>query len=229
MASKAVALKAVVFDAYGTLLDVHAAMAGHAEKLPPDWERISAEWRMKQLEYSWVRTLTGAAHHADFWQVTQESLAFVAARHRISDPAVLSALLDAYRVLPAYPDAVPMLTALRAAGLRMAILSNGEPGMLRDAVEGAGLAPLLDAVLSVEDVGVFKPDARVYGLASQAFGLTFGEMGFVSSNAWDAQAAAAAGFRVFWCNRGGQPEEYGLGQSATVMSGLAALPALIGP
>ena len=217
-------MKAVVFDAYGTLLDVHGAMAAHADRLPPDWERISVEWRTKQLEYSWIRTLTGPGHHADFWQVTQESLAFVAARHRITDPAVLDALLAAYRRLPAYGDAVPMLTALRARGIRTAILSNGEPGMLHEAVDSAGLTPLLDAVLSVEDVGVFKPDPRVYGIAATAFGLGFAEMGFVSSNAWDAQAAHAAGFGVFWCNRSGQPEEYGLAGKATVMSGLIELP-----
>ena len=222
------ALKAVVFDAYGTLLDVHGAMQRHAEKLPPDWERISAEWRLKQLEYSWVRTLTGASHHVDFWQVTKDSLAFVAARHRIAEPAVIDALLDAYRTLPAYPDAAPMLQALRDAGIKTAILSNGEPKMLQSAVDAAGLAPLLDAVLSVEDVGVFKPHPRVYGIASAAFGLALPQMGFVSSNAWDAQAAGAAGFRVFWCNRSGQPAEYGLEASATVMSGLAELPSLMG-
>lgn len=220
-------LEAVVFDAYGTLLDVHGAMQRHAAQLPPDWERISQEWRQKQLEYTWIRTLTGPTRHADFWQVTQDSLAFVAARHRITEPAVLQALLAAYRQLPAYPDAAPMLAALRAAGIRTAILSNGEPAMLEEAVETAGLAPLLDAVLSVEDVARFKPHPSVYGIAANALGLPPERMGFVSSNAWDAQAAAVAGFRVFWCNRTHQPEEYGLQAAATVMSGLAELPALV--
>lgn len=220
-------LKGVVFDAYGTLLDVHGAMQRHADTLPPDWERISQEWRQKQLEYTWVRTLTGPVQHQDFWQITQDSLAFVAARHRITDPAVLDALLAAYRVLPAYADAAATLAALRARGIKTAILSNGEPSMLRDAVEAAGLSALLDAVVSVEDVGVFKPDPQVYGLAASALGLTFPEMGFVSSNAWDAQAAGVAGFRVFWCNRSRQPNEYGLEASATMMSGLADLPALL--
>ena len=217
-------IAAVVFDAYGTLLDVHGAMQRHAALLPPDWERISAEWRAKQLEYSWVRSLTGPAHHRDFWQVTQDSLAFVAARHRITDPAVLDQLLDAYRTLPAYPDSAPTLTALRGQGLKTAILSNGEPSMLRDAVESARLAPLLDAVLSVEDVGVFKPDPRVYALMTGRFGVKPEQIAFVSSNAWDAQAAAAFGCRVFWCNRTSQPEEYGLHAAATVIQGLAALP-----
>ena len=220
-------LKAVVFDAYGTLLDVHAAMQQHADRLPPDWERISQEWRQKQLEYTWIATLTGPKHHKDFWQITQDSLAFVAARHRITDPAVLDALLGAYRQLPAYQDAAPTLTALRNAGLKTAILSNGEPGMLAEAVRTAGLAPLLDAVLSIEDAGVFKPHPRVYALAAAALGFPLDQMAFVSSNAWDAQAAAAAGFHVFWCNRTNQPEEYGLAQSATIIPGLNALPAVM--
>ncbi len=220
-------ISAVVFDAYGTLLDVHAAMARHADRLPPDWERISAEWRSKQLEYTWVRSLTGPAHHRDFWTLTQEALAFVAARHGITDPAVLALLLDAYRQLPAYADAAPALQALRAQGLQTAILSNGDPGMLGAAVDGAGLTSLLDAMLSVEDVGVFKPDPRVYPLMTQRFGVSPQQIAFVSSNAWDAQAAAAFGARVFWCNRIGQPDEYGLSAAATVISGLISLPSLL--
>ncbi len=218
------AIEAVVFDAYGTLLDVHGAMQRHADLLPPDWERISGEWRAKQLEYAWVRSLTGPGRHKDFWQVTQDALAFVAARNRITDPVVLERLLDSYRRLPAYADAEGVLTALRGRGLRTAILSNGEPGMLADAVAAARLGPLLDAVLSVEDVGVFKPDPRVYALAANALELPPERMAFVSSNAWDAQAAALAGFQVFWCNRTGQPDEYGLRDVATELRDLSALP-----
>jgi 2-haloacid dehalogenase len=222
------ALEAVVFDAYGTLLDVHGAMARYAHKLPPDWERISAEWRTKQLEYTWVRTLTGPEQHRDFWQLTQEALDYVAARHRVTDPAVRSALLEAYRELPAYPDARPALSRLRTRGVKTAILSNGEPGMLAASVEAAGLASLLDAVISVEDAGVFKPDRLVYALAEERLELPAGRMGFVSSNAWDAQAAGHNGFRVFWCNRVGDPQEYGLEAGATVIAGLDALDAAIG-
>jgi 2-haloacid dehalogenase len=219
-------IRAVILDAYGTLLDVHAAMQRQADHLPPDWERISADWRIKQLEYTWIDTLTGH-HRRDFWQITQDALAFVAVRHRITDPAVLETLLEAYRRLPAYPDALPVLTTLRERGLRTAILSNGEPAMLHDAITAARLAPLLDAVLSVEDVGAFKPDRRVYALAEDRFSLPVGQMAFVSSNAWDAQAAAAAGFQVFWCNRTAQPDEYGLRAAATEMPGLSALPLLL--
>jgi len=220
-------IRAVVFDAYGTLLDVHAAMARHADRLPLDWKRISAEWRAKQLEYTWVRSLTGPAHHRDFWQVTQDALAFVAARHGITDSDVLQRLLDAYRHLPAYDDAIPALQMLRTHGLQTAILSNGDPGMLSAAVDVARLTSLLDAVLSVEDVGVFKPDPRVYALMTRRFGLTPGQIAFVSSNSWDAQAAAAFGCQVFWCNRSDQPDEYGLQGSATTMAGLADLSCLL--
>jgi len=221
-------LEAVVFDSYGTLLDVHGAMARHAEKLPPDWERISTEWRQKQLEYTWVRSLTGPDQHRDFWQLTQDALDYVSARHRITDPAVRSTLLEAYGELPAYPDVKPVLLGLRARGVKTAILSNGSPEMLRAAVDSAGLAALLDAVISVEDAGVFKPERRVYALAEKALGLPAAQMGFVSGNAWDAQGAAHYGFRVFWCNRTGSPPEYGLDQSAAAITDLHELESLVG-
>lgn len=215
-------LKAIIFDAYGTLLNVHGAMAQHASLLPPDWERISDEWRTKQLEYSWVHSLSGRTG-ADFWQVTQAALAFVATRHRITEPAVLQALLDAYLTLPCYDDAASTLLDVRARGLGTAILSNGTPTMLASAVASAEIGPLLDTVLSVQDLGVFKPDPRAYSLATQFYDCPAHELGFVSSNAWDAQAAGAAGMRVFWCNRSGAPAEYGLTQALTRLADLPAL------
>lgn len=218
----------MVFDAYGTLLDVHGAMRRHADRLPPDWARISAEWRTKQLEHSWVRTLTGPGQHRDFWEVTRDALEFVAARHRISDPQVLDALMESYRHLPAYPDAAPALEALRRAGLATAILSNGEPGMLDEAVRAARLHGLLDAVLSAEEVGAFKPLPSVYHLAVEALGGPANTIAYVSANAWDAQAAAVNGLRTIWCNRTGSPPEYGLDHSATMLDGLETLPALLG-
>ena len=219
----AMTIKVLVFDAYGTLLDVHSAMAAHADKLPPDWERISADWRAKQIEYTWVRTLTGAGQHKDFWTLTQEALAFVAERYRITDPTVIAALLNSYRHLQAYPDARAALQGARARGLRTGILSNGEPGMLADAVGSAGLTALLDAVLSVESVGAFKTDRRAYEMMAGHFGLDASEIGFVSSNAWDAYAAGVFGCRVFWVNRSRQPDEYGLRASATEIATLADL------
>jgi 2-haloacid dehalogenase len=200
-------------------------MAARAGSLPPDWERVSQEWRQKQLEYTWVRSLAGPPHHRDFWHVTREALDYVAARHRVTDPETRAALLDAYRRLPAYPDAAPALRRLRGQGARTAILSNGEPRMLGDAVRAAGLADLLDAVLSAEEVGVFKPDPRVYQLAADRLGAAPGEILFVSSNAWDAYGALSFGFEVAWCNRAQGPDEYGLRGRVQEIAGLDALAA----
>ena len=160
-------VRAVVFDAYGTLLDIHAAMGRYAARLGPNWQQISADWRMKQLEYSWVRSLAGPGHHRDFWHLTEEALVWAASRHGIHDAQLLAEILMAYRHLDAYPEVPVVLRLLRDKGLERAILSNAEPGMLRDAVHTAGLTDLLNAVLSVESVGVFKPDPRVYRLAGR--------------------------------------------------------------
>lgn len=223
------AIRAAVFDAYGTLLDVHTAMARHADRLGPDWQRLSAEWRAKQLEYTWVRSLVGSAHHRDFWSLTQEALTFVAQRHGIVDQALLGAVLAAYRQLSAYSEVPEMLAALRDRHppVPRAILSNGEPRMLSDAVRAAGIGELLDEVLSVETVGVFKPDPRVYQLARERFSLEAHEIAFFSSNPWDAFGALAFGFRVFWVNRSGQPDEYGLHGHVTELADLARVPQAI--
>ena len=217
-------IQAAVFDAYGTLLDIHAAMARHAARIGPNWAAVSADWRAKQIEYTWVRSLAGPAHHRDFWTLTQQALAWTAARHNLTDRSLLADILQAYRRLDAYPEVPALLARLRDAGIARAILSNGEPGMLADAVNAAGIAPLLDAVLSVEAVGVFKPDPRVYRLATDRFGLPPAAIAFVSSNPWDAFGAGAFGFRVFWVNRGNAPPEYDLPATATVLPDLATLP-----
>jgi 2-haloacid dehalogenase len=216
-------VKVAIFDAYGTLLDVNAAMRAHAARLGPDWQRISTDWRQKHIEYSWVRSLAGPNQYRDFWQLAQESLAFVASRHGITDADLLRDVLGSFRRLDAYPEAAGVLRALAARGIGRAILSNGEPGMLTDAVEAAGIAELLDDVLSVDAAGVFKPDQRVYALATARFGLPAGEMAFVSSNAWDAFGAGVFGFTVFWVNRSGQPDEYGLRSKAIELTDLAGL------
>ncbi len=217
-------IRAVIFDAYGTLLDVHAAMARYADRIGPDWQQISADWRLKQIEYTWVRSLAGPAHHRNFWRLTEEALAWAAARHGLRDPQVLAEVLTAYHHLDAYPEVPVVLRQLRDMGLPRAILSNGEPGMLRDAVQHAGIDHVLDAVLSVESVGVFKPDPRVYQLAGKHFGLAASQMAFVSSNPWDAFGAQAFGFRVYWVNRTGQPHEYDVGTTAVELKDLTALP-----
>jgi 2-haloacid dehalogenase len=216
-------IRVAVFDAYGTLLDVNAAMRAHAARLGPQWERISQEWRAKHIEYTWVRSLAGPAQHRDFWTLAQESLAVVAARHGIADQALLSDVLRAYRRLDAYPEVPEMLRGLRDNGIGRAILSNGTPALLAEAAEAAGITGLLDAILSVEVVGVYKPDPRVYRLATEHFGLPASEMAFFSTNSWDAFGAHAFGFRVFWVNRGGQPDEYGLRGTATELRDLGGV------
>ncbi|MGH7044013.1 MAG: haloacid dehalogenase type II, partial [Acetobacteraceae bacterium] len=207
----------------GTLLDVDSAMRAHAGRLGSEWQRISREWRTKHLEYSWVRTLAGAPHR-DFWQLARESLDVVAERNGIADRALLDDVLAAYRRLDAYPEVPNALRALRGKGIACAIYSNGTPEMLAEAASHAGIADLLDAILSVEAAGIFKPHPRGYRLATDHFGLNAEEMAFFSSNAWDAFGAGVFGFRVFWVNRASQPAEYELASSATVLDDLRNVP-----
>ena len=220
---------AVVFDAYGTLLDVHTAMARHAPRLGENWPQISADWRQKQLEYSWIRSLAGPAQHRDFWQLTNDALTWAATRHGITDATVLADVLLAYRQLDPYLEVPALLRQIRDWGLSTGILSNGEPAMLADAVRSAGLNEILDFVLSVETVGVYKPSPLVYRLAQEHTGLTGKQIAFVSSNPWDAFGAHTFGFRVFWVNRTNQPDEYGLRQVATELRDLGLLPSALGP
>ncbi len=220
--------RAAVFDAYGTLLDVHAAVGRHAARLGDKAAPLSALWRNKQLEASWILSAAGA--YEDFWTITERTLGHAMRAHGVEDPALRADLLSAYRVLGAYPDAAPTLAALRDAGLGTAILSNGSPEMLAAAVEAGGLGPLLDYVLSVHPLRRYKPDPRVYALATERFGCQPHEVAFVSSNAWDAFGAARFGFRVFWVNRAGGPVEYWLDELAeAVLPGLDALPPLLLP
>jgi 2-haloacid dehalogenase len=201
-----VAPRAYVFDAYGTLFDVHAAMARHREAAGPDAERFSELWRLKQLEYSWTLTLAG--QYVDFWTLTQRALDYALARVPSVDRALRPRLLEAYRKLDAYPDARDAVAALKARGLSTAILSNGAPAMLESAVAASGMAPMLDAVLSVDAVRMYKPRSEAYGLVTDRFALRPEEIVFVSSNRWDVMGAAAFGFRALWVNRAGLPDEY---------------------
>jgi 2-haloacid dehalogenase len=221
-------LRAAVFDAYGTLLDVHSAARKHAARLGADWQQMSQEWRIKHIEYTWVRSLAGPAQHRDFWQLAQESLRVVAEKHGIRDANVLADVLQSYRRMRPYPEVPEMLRALQARGIRRAILSNGEPTMLADGVEAAGIASLLDDVLSAEQAGIFKPHPRVYSLVTDRLGLAPAETAFFSSNPWDAFGAGAFGFRVFWVNRAGQPDEYDLRASATELSDLSSAAEVLG-
>src|SRR3954468_15718042 len=192
---------AVVFDAYGTLFDVHSAVARHAQAVGPEAARLSDIWRTKQLEYTWVLSLAG--RYEPFWTLTQQALDHALARCPSVDPAVRARLLDAYRTLAAYPEAAGVLARLRERGARTAILSNGDPGMLGDAVASAGLGALLDAVLSVDAVRVFKTSPRAYALVEAALQVRPARVAFVSSNRWDVAGAAAFGFRSVWVNCAG--------------------------
>jgi 2-haloacid dehalogenase len=200
------AIDVVVFDAYGTLFDVHSAVARHAEAVGPQATRLSEIWRAKQLEYSWILSLSG--QYQPFWTLTQRALDFAFDRVPEADRALRTALLDAYLTLSAFPEVPEVLARLRQAGLKTAILSNGDPMMLDAAVQSAGLFPLLDATLSVDAAGIFKTSPRAYDLVSEEFGAARENVLFVSSNRWDIAGATAYGFASVWCNRTGQPDEY---------------------
>ena len=216
-----------IFDAYGTLFDVAAAARLAAEEPGQDdwaakWPALAADWRAKQLQYTWLRAITG--EHCDFWQVTQDGLDWALAAQGLTDPALRDRLLQLYRELSAYPEVPAMLKSLRAQGRRTGILSNGSEGMLADAVRSAGIGDLLDVVLSVDRVGVFKPASRVYDLVGQALSLDRSEVLFVSSNGWDAASAASYGFSTAWVNRQGVPTDRLPGQPDYVLSDLSGIP-----
>ena len=217
---------AYVFDAYGTLFDVASAARRCSAALAGKAEALAALWRSKQLEYSWLRSLMG--RHADFGEVTGDALDYAMAALGIADSDLRAKLLELYFVLDAYDDARPVLEALKRAGRATAILSNGSPKMLAAAIDSAGLGDVLDRTLSVEEVGVFKPDRRVYALACRRLGLPAERICFVSSNGWDAAGAASFGFVAVWANRGGAPRERLPAEPAAEISRLDALPSLLG-
>ena len=199
------AVQACVFDAYGTLFDVHSAVRRCAGALGPASDLISQTWRNKQLEYAWVSSLSD--HHVDFWSCTVAALDY-ALRVYGADLGQREKLLEAYRSLDAYPDAVSTLQALRGAGIRTILLSNGTPAMLDDALRSAKLADFFERSLSIERVRIYKPAPAAYRLATDDLNLPPSEIGFVSSNAWDVAGARRFGFQPVWVNRFGLPDEY---------------------
>ncbi|WP_415921598.1 haloacid dehalogenase type II [Tateyamaria sp. SN6-1] len=221
-----------VFDAYGTLFDVAAAARQAASEpgfaaIADDWPVVAEQWRLKQLQYTWLRAITGA--HTDFWEVTQNGLDWALERTgHDGDAALRERLLALYWELEAYPEVPMMLGTLKAAGLNTAILSNGSPDMLDGAVQSAGIGDVLDDSLSVQSVGIFKPDARVYDLVGQRFGCARDEVLFVSSNGWDAAGAAGYGFTTAWVNRAGEPVDRLPWTPQHVLSDLTGIPALAG-
>jgi 2-haloacid dehalogenase len=219
-------VRACVFDAYGTLFDFASAAAACPDIAADKRAALTALWRDKQLQYTWLRSLQ--ARYADFWQVTGDALDYALDSLDLATPALRDRLMSLYRTLSPFPEVPGVLSALRRAGFATAILSNGSPAMLDEAVAGAGLGGLFDAVLSVDAVRVFKTDPRVYQYALDRLGLGASEVAFQSSNAWDAHAASDFGMRVVWCNRYGQRRERLPGAPDFEIRTLEELPALLG-
>ena len=207
-------IRGYVFDAYGTLFDVHSIVDAGAA-ITPEPAALSLLWRQKQLEYTWLRSLMG--RYEDFWAITEAALRYAVRRLDIAaGETQIQALMNAYLRLACFPDVRDALARLAAP---RAILSNGAPKMLEAAVRSSGLAPLLDHVISVDRVRIYKPAAAVYALGPETLGIPADELLFVSSNAWDVAGAKAFGYRVAWCNRLGAPEEVlGLGADYVIPS-----------
>jgi 2-haloacid dehalogenase len=218
-------VSACLFDAYGTLFDFASAANRCRDLLGDNTDKLTALWRDKQLQYTWLRALQG--RHADFWQVTADALDFALETLAIDRSATRERLMNLYLTLDVFPEVPDVLRQLKQAGLRTAILSNGSPKMLDAVVRAAGLEKLLDAVLSVEEVGVYKPHPKVYQLAVDRLGIPVRAIAFQSSNAWDAYAAAAFGMQVVWCNRYGQRPERLPGSPDRIVMTLAELPPLV--
>ena len=218
-------IEACVFDAYGTLFDFNSAASAARDELGDDWQRLSDLWRLKQLQYTWLRGL--AQHHADFRQVTGDALDFALATLKIERPGLRDRLMDLYLRLGTYPEVPAMLRELKGRGMKLAILSNGTPSMLAAVVNNSGLDGVFDAVLSVEEVGVYKPHPSVYGLAVERLQIAPARICFLSSNGWDAFSAKAFGFQVIWCNRFGQAAERIPAMPDGEITDLSALPGIV--
>jgi len=219
-------VQACVFDAYGTLFDFASAARGCRDVLGETIDKLTALWRDKQLQYTWLRAVQG--RHADFRQVTSDALDFTLETLALEKPGLRDRLMNLYLTLEPFPEVPGVLERLKRSGLRTAILSNGTPMMLDAVVRASGLSAHFDAVLSVETVGVYKPHPKVYQLAVDRLGIPAAGISFQSSNAWDAYAASAFGMRVVWCNRYGQRPERLPGKPDRVVQSLAELPALVG-
>ncbi len=218
-------IKVCVFDAYGTLFDVHSAVERHRHRLGDIADQVSNLWRTKQLEYTWLRSLMG--HHEDFWQVTQDALDYAFDMHGINNPDLRKDLMEAYLKLDCYPEVPEVLSILKSRGFQLAILSNGTPAMLEAAVKNSGIDDLIEKNFSVEDVSIFKPDPRVYQIVVADLKVRSEEIIFQSSNAWDASGASAFGFKVAWVNRFGQSPERLPGQPDVEIQNLIELPKLL--
>ena len=221
-------IRACIFDAYGTLLDVHSAVMANGDDVGDSAEAISALWRQRQLEYSWTRGAMG--HYADFWQLTIEALDFALQTYGLDGRAGLKErLLNAYFELKAYPDALTTLGTLKSQGYVTAILSNGSNDMLQGAISAGNLGSVLDACISADDIKTYKPDPSVYQLACDRLDVRPDEVCFVSSNAWDVAGAAAFGFNAIRINRNSAPLEYHCAPMKHQLKALSELPKLLSP
>ena len=219
-------IEACVFDAYGTLFDVAAAAARCRDDLHGKADALAEVWRLKQLQYTWLRSLM--RRYVDFTQVTGDALDYALAAVGIDDPPLRERLMALYMELDAYPEVPEMLRRLQAGGLKTGILTNGSPLMIDAAVASAGIGDRLDAVLTVDPLGIYKPDPSVYQLVPDHFGIPVERVAFMSSNAWDAAAAAEFGMNVVWINRFGQPPERIPGTPVAELTTLEGLPDLLG-
>jgi 2-haloacid dehalogenase len=225
-APKLEGIQAVVFDAYGTLFDVQGPVLKLAAEIGEKATQLGALWRQKQLEYTWLRSLMGT--HADFWVVTHEALDFALAELGIEEAGLADELMTLYLKLDAYPDVADCLQALRQRGKRLGILSNGSPSMLDSTLRHAGLEKSFEHVISVEEIGIYKPSRRVYRLAMQKFHIQDApSICFVSANTWDAQAAAQFGFQVARIARLPKRDDNMPGKPARLIESLSALPGLV--
>jgi 2-haloacid dehalogenase len=219
-------IRACVFDAYGTLFDFASATRGCRDLLGDDLDALTALWRDKQLQYTWLRAIQGK--HVDFWQVTGDALDFALDTLKFDRPQLRDRLMQLYLTLDTFPEVPDVLRRLKTAGIKTAILSNGSPAMLDSVVRNAGIDGLLDCILSVEEVGVYKPNPLVYQLAVDRLGILAPQISFQSSNSWDAYAASSFGMTVVWCNRYRQRQERLPGRPNYDIETLAALPEIVG-
>jgi len=219
-------IKSLAFDAYGTLFDVHSVVSLGEQLFPGQGTALSNTWRLKQLQYTWSRSLMG--RYEDFWKVTGDGLVFAAKSLKLDlDAPKRKQLMEAYLSLAAFPDVVPGLEQLKAAGYKLAILSNGSPRMLQAAAKSAGIDRFLARIISVDEIKIYKPSPRVYALGPKRLDTAQEATGFVSSNSWDVAGAANFGLTTFWINRGKQPmDELGFPADKEVDK-ITDLPALL--
>lgn len=224
------AIRACVFDAYGTLFDVNAAAREVASQPGKEafslvWQQVSQDWRQKVLQYTWLRTIEG--RYVDFWQITKDALCWALAASDQSEPELREELLGLFWALKSFPEVAKMLSALKAGGIKTAILSNGTKEMLAAAVDSAGIGASLDTVISVEELEIYKPSAAVYDLVGDRLDVDRSEVLFVSSNGWDAAAGAAYGFDTLWVNRSGEPMDRLAGTPQRVARDLSDIPGIV--